>query len=185
MASRHGATVQGTDGNDYSNRETIVKHYHVSAEKKSELKSRIFGHIILWLIMAMKLFPAILDKLDIYIPEIKEIPISEPEIWEWIWGANILTTAVAWNACTKSKAFNMKIFQVLTILTGVIPIILGMNYHFRDAYAFVTGGWRNGLTVDVVPVLWYKFFLDALYVHGTEFFLAHTLVNAWKPKKNN
>ena len=29
MASRGGATVKGTDGTDYSNRETIVQQYHV------------------------------------------------------------------------------------------------------------------------------------------------------------
>ena len=38
MASRIGVTVEGTDGNDYTNRETIVQQYHVSAKTKSRLK---------------------------------------------------------------------------------------------------------------------------------------------------
>ena len=29
MASRSGATIEGTDGNDFNKRETIVAQYHV------------------------------------------------------------------------------------------------------------------------------------------------------------
>ena len=46
-------------------------------------------------------------------------------MWEWIWASSIIPAAIAWLACKKSKAFNMKIFQALNVATGLIPVFLG------------------------------------------------------------
>jgi len=75
--------------------------------------------------MALKLLPEILDKLDIFVLEIEELLIPKPQLWEWIWASSIIPAAIAWLACKKSKALNMKIFQALNIATGLIPVFLG------------------------------------------------------------
>merc|ERR1719278_1947360 len=89
--------------------------------------------------MALKLLPEILDKLDIFVLEIEELLIPKPQLWEWIWASSIIPAAIAWLACKKSKAFNMKISQALNVGTGLIPAMLGMSYHFWDFYEVLTG----------------------------------------------
>jgi len=188
MASRSGATVKGTDGNDYSNRETIVKQYHVSSQNKSRLKWNIFFHSLLSILMALKLLPEVLDKLDIFILEIEELLIPKPQLWEWIWMSSILPAAVAWSACKKSKSFHMKCFQVLNVATGLLPVIIGMSYHFSDFYDVVSGSGDDMISKWMgVPtcVLWYIFLFIALQIQLTELYLANTLIDAWKPKKTN
>merc|ERR1712179_508244 len=78
---------------------------------------------------------------------------------------------IAWLACKKSKAFNMKIFQALNVATGLIPVFLGMSYHFSDLYDYISGTgdemiaeWKN----FPICVLWYAFFFIALQVHAIE-----------------
>merc|ERR1711894_826955 len=56
-----------------------------------------------------------------------------------IWMSSILPAAVAWSACKKSKSFHMKCFQVLNVATGLLPVIIGMSYHFSDFYDVVSG----------------------------------------------
>jgi len=186
MASRGGATVQGTDGTDYSNRETIVQQYHVSSKNKTSLKRCIVFHFLLFVLMALKLLPEILDKLDIFVLEIEELLIPKPKLWEWIWASSIIPAAIAWLACKKSKAFNMKIFQALSVATGLIPVFLGMSYHFSDLYDYISGTgdemiaeWKN----FPICVLWYAFFFIALQVHAIELYVSKTLIDAWQVKK--
>jgi len=161
------------------------------SQNKSRLKWLIGAHLMLFVWMALKLLPEVLDKLDIFILEIEELLIPKPQLWEWIWASSILGAAVAWSACKKSKAFNMQLFQVLNVFTGLLPIFLGMSYHFSEFYEVVSGGDdEEGEMVSEwmgIPtsVLWYAFFFVALQTHVIELYLANTLVNAWKPKKNN
>jgi hypothetical protein len=189
MASRSGAIVEGTDGNDYIYRGTIVQQYHISAKNKSHLKWNIFFHSLLSIIMALKLLlPEVLDKLDIFVFQIEKPLIPKPQHWEWKWMLSILSTIIAWSACKKSNAFNMKIFQVLNVGTGILPILLGMNYHFSEFCEVITGsgdGMPSKWMGVPISVLWYMFFFIGLIIHGMELYLAKTLINAWQPKKTN
>lgn len=164
-----------------------ISNFEIS-QNKSRLKWNIFFHSLLSILMALKLLPEILDKLDIFILEIEELLIPKPQLWEWIWMSSILPTAVAWSACKKSKAFNMKFFQLLNVATGLLPVIIGMSYHFSDFYDVVSSSGDEMISKWMgVPtsVLWYIFLFIALQIQLTELYLANTLINAWKPKKTN
>lgn len=159
-----------------------------NAKNKSRLKWTILFHTLLGVVMAVKLLPEVLDKLDIFVLEIEELLIPKPQLWEWIWVSSLLPMVLAWSACKKSKVFQMQIFQLLNIATAVIPIVVGMSYHFSELSEVITGS-EDGLISKwkgfSVAMLWYVFFLIALQVHGMEIFFAHTLTKAWQPKKTN
>jgi len=158
------------------------------SKNKSRLKWNIFAHALLFVLMAMKLLPEVLDKLDVFILEVEELLIPKPQLWEWIWASSIVPAFVAWSACKKSNAFNMKIFQALNIFTGLLPIFLGMSYHFSDFFEVVAGDGEEMISKWMgIPasVLWYVFFFVALQIHVMELIISNILVNAWTPKKNN
>ena len=48
-----------------------------SSKNKSRLKWNLFFHSLLFVLMAMKLLPEVLDKLDIFILEIEELLIPK------------------------------------------------------------------------------------------------------------
>jgi len=156
------------------------------SKNKTTLKRCIGFHFLLFVIMALKLLPEILDKLDIFVLEVEELLIPKPQLWEWIWASSIIPAAIGWLACKKSKALNMKIFQALNVATGLIPVFLGMSYHFADLYEFVSGSgdemipeWMN----FPICVLWYAFLFIALQVHVVELYVSKTLIDAWQVKK--
>ena len=148
----------------------------------------IFFHSLLYIIMTLKLLPEVLDKLDIVVFKKEKLLIPKPERWEWTWMLSILSMIVAWSACKKSNAFNMKIFQVLNVVTGVLPILLGMSDHFSEFCEVITGsgdGMPSKWMGVPISVLWYMFFFIGFFIHGIELYLAKTLINAWQPKKTN
>jgi len=158
------------------------------SQNKSRLKSSIIIHCLLFVVMVLKLLPEVLDKLDIFILEIEELLIPKPQLWEWIWASSVIPAVFALSACKKSKAFDMKIFQALNIATGVLPVMLGMSYHFWDFYEVLTGSsdddiskWMNVPTA----ILWYAFFFVASQLHIIEIYLSKTLIDAWTRKKTN
>ena len=53
----------------------IIKYF--SSQNKSRLKSSIIIHCLLFVVMALKLLPEVLDKLDIFILEIEELLIPK------------------------------------------------------------------------------------------------------------
>ncbi|CAL4068425.1 unnamed protein product, partial [Meganyctiphanes norvegica] len=75
MASRGGPMVDGTDGNDFTHRETVATHYQISALNKGRLRKCVFAHLLLALVMVVKLVPDFLDRLDIFILEIEELEV--------------------------------------------------------------------------------------------------------------
>ena len=168
MASRSGATVEGTDGNDYLHRETVVQQYHVSAKNKAHLKRLIFFHFLLSIIM-------------VFIPK--------PKPWEWIWMTSLPASTAAWSAaCRKSQILYINIFRILIIVTGLLPLMVGMSYHFSDLSKVITEN-----SDQIIPkwlgipaaVLWYVFFFAAFLMHGFQLYFAKQLVIAWTPKKSN
>merc|ERR1719510_1709430 len=131
--------------------------------------------------MSLKLLPELLDKLDIFVLEIEELLIPKPQLWEWIWMSSIIPAILAWSAIKKSKAFLMKIFQVFNVATAILPTLIGMSYHFSDFCEVITGNGDGMIAIwKGVPIciLWYVFFFVALQLHGIEFYLAKTLIDA-------
>jgi len=185
MASR-GRTVAGTDGNDYLHRETVVQQYHVSAETKSKLKWTTFFHLTLGALMLAKLLPEILDKLDIFVMEVEELFLPKPLIWEWMWIGSVVGTLFSWMASKKSNILQMRIFQITTLVLGVLPILIGMGVHFSDAYAFISEDKKTKILKWMglpVAMLWYGFFLLALQAHSMQLYFSNVLVAAWQPKR--
>jgi len=157
------------------------------SQNKSRLKSSIIIHCLLFVVMVLKLLPEILDKLDIFILEIEELLIKASALGMDM-GVKCYPTVFALSACKKSKAFDMKLFQASNIATGVLPVILGMSYHFWDFYEVLTGNsdediskWMNVPTA----ILWYAFFFVASQLHIIEIYLSKTLIDAWTRKKTN
>jgi len=158
------------------------------AKNKGRLKWCIFFHYLLSVVMALKLLPELLDKLDIFVLEIEELLVPKPMPWEWIWMTSVLPTIAAFSACRRSKISHIKIFQYLIVATGLLPIIAGMSYHFSDISELILGN-GDGIITSwqgiPIAILWYVFFFTAIQIHGLQFYLANTLILAWQPKKSN
>jgi len=56
--------------------------FYYSAVNKSRLKTCIFFHILLFLVMLFKLLPDILDRVDIFVLEVEELQI--PKVMELV-----------------------------------------------------------------------------------------------------
>ena len=191
MASRSGAMVTGTDGNDYSNRETVVKQYHVSAKYKGRLKFVIVLHAILAAIVAFVSLPDVLYKenttLVMYDPW---IVVPRAQLWVLVWISSIIPSLYAWTACKRSNAQALKIFQFLIILLGLLPIIIGNNSKISEidgVNAVLAAEKKELLHWMGYPqkLLWYIFFSIALIVQGLQLYISSVLITAWDRKKSN
>merc|ERR1719423_237941 len=88
--------------------------------------------------MLAKLLPAILDKLDIFVMELEELFIPKPDLWEWVWLGSLLATIPAFMASKKSNVAQMRVFQVLLVAAGFLPLLVGAATPFSGVYAFIT-----------------------------------------------
>jgi len=188
MASK-GRTVDGTDGTDFGNRETIVQQYYVSAQTKSKLKWNNLFHFALGFVLLAKLLPAILDRLDIFIMEIEELFIPKPALWEWVWLGSLLATLPAFMASKKSNVTQIRVFQCLIVLLGFLPLLVGMATHFSEAYAFISNPTDKKAKILKwmglpVSLLWYGFIILAVQCHGMQMYFSGILVTAWQSSKN-
>jgi len=156
------------------------------AETKSKLKWTTFFHLTLGALMLAKLLPEILDKLDIFVMEVEELFLPKPLIWEWMWIGSVVGTLFSWMASKKSNILQMRIFQITTLVLGVLPILIGMGVHFSDAYAFISEDKKTKILKWMglpVAMLWYGFFLLALQAHSMQLYFSNVLVAAWQPKR--
>lgn len=156
------------------------------AHTKSKLKWNNIFHLILGFVMLAKLFPAILDKLDIFIMEIEELFIPKPDLWEWVWLLSLASTVPAFMASKKSNVTQIRVFQVLIISCGILPLLVGMASHFSDAYAFISADKKTKVLMWMglpVSMLWYAFIILALQCHGMQMHFSGILVNAWQSSK--
>ena len=97
-------------------------------------------------------------------------------------------TTAAWSACRKSQILYMNIFRILIIVTGVLPITVGMGYHFSGLSEVITGSGDKMISKWLgIPtaILWYVFLFAAFLMHGFQLYVAKTLVIAWTPKKSD
>ena len=63
---------------------------------------------------------------------------AQPDLWEWVWLGSLLATIPAFMASKKSNVAQMRVFQVLLVAAGFLPLLVGAATHFSGAYAFIT-----------------------------------------------
>nr|ADD38092.1 Protein jagunal [Lepeophtheirus salmonis] len=187
MATRGGGpTASGTDGNDYSHRETIVAQYYISAQTKSRLKWSVLFHYVLGFILFAKLVPDILDRLGIFVLEIEELLIPKAKLWELFWILSIPATLLGLLSSKKSNASMMTKFFYSILVLGLFPVLVGFAANFSELYRYASSKdiekvetW-NGFPVSV---LWYVYLFMALQAHLFELYFAKTLIKVWQPRK--
>ena len=82
--------------------------------------------MVVALVLLVKLSPAILDYLDIFVLSLEELNIPKPLLWEWLWFAgSFLIFLIGANAIKSSKVGKMQVFMVTVLLLGVAPIGYG------------------------------------------------------------
>jgi len=188
MASRDGATVAGTDGSDFNHRESIASQYKVSAQNKAYLSYALNFHLLATLCLLVKLSPAILDRMDIFILPLEELNIPKPLLWEWIWLAScFLIYVIGSNAIKASKVDKMNIFLIVDLLSFFV-LLWGLGLHFPDAYAYmyephnkIYPTWKG----YPVALLWYIFGIFAINIHLFEMYFGRVLKDAWSLKRKS
>ncbi|KAJ8918773.1 hypothetical protein NQ315_015093 [Exocentrus adspersus] len=159
-------TPPGTDGSEHTYRQRVANHYQLSALNKSRLKYCMFFHYLLFLAMFAKLFPDILDKLDIFILEIEELSIPKPLWWEYIWCIGLLSSIFGLDATKKESSCCYEKLYVWTYLTGDEEDV--EEIHVWQGYPY--------------GMLWYAFILLAMQVHSFSLYFAWKLISVWKMK---
>jgi len=183
MASRGGPMVQGTDGNDFTHRETVATHYQISALNKGRLRKCVFAHLLLALVMVVKLVPDILDRLDIFILEIEELEVPAPLKWEYVWLAGSTASFLGLSAIRKNTTILLQMYFGFVNLLSTVPILLAIMIHFGEFYEFVTEDEPGDIQMwqgYPVAALWFGFGLVAMQVHIFTLIFAWKLIDAWK-----
>merc|ERR1711936_633415 len=152
MASRDGATVAGTDGSDFNHRESIASQYKVSAQNKAYLSYALNFHLLTTLCLLVKLSPAILDRMDIFILPLEELNIPKPPLWEWIWLAScFLIYVIGSNAIKASKVDKMNIFLIVDLLSFFCPFMGSWPTFSRCICLYVRTSQQNLPNLEGIP----------------------------------
>ncbi|OXA50305.1 protein jagunal [Folsomia candida] len=186
MASRNGPTVSGTDGNDFLHRQKVATQYQLSSVNKSRLKTCIFVHIVLFLVMLFKLLPDILDRVDIFVMEVEELEIPKPLKWEYWWCVSLPVAFVGLSSIRKNNVQSLQIYLGGITANGLIPVLYALYYYFGDVYKYIDTRSTKGIQTWMgypYAILWYAFLVVALQVHGASIFFSSKLVSAWRLKK--
>lgn len=187
MASKNGPRAVGSDGFDFEHRQKVANQYHVSVVNKSRLKSCIFLHFLLFLLMCLKLSQDVLDRLDVFIMEIEELEIPKPLTWEYIWTSSVLLAFVGLAAVRRNRVGQLKAYVLGTILLALCPAIYAAAYYASDLCTVLTstGDWNRVQRWGgryPLAVLWYIFLAVAFQVHVFSLYFSQRLINAWKAK---
>lgn len=193
MASRDGPMVSGTDGTDFIHRETVASHYQISwplkkkvsevALNKGRLRKCIFSHLLLALLMVVKMVPDFLDRLDIFILEIEELEVPQPEVWEYVWLSGSLASFLGLIAIRRNRVLLLQVYFGLINLFSTVPVLLAAMIFFSEFLQYCTEEEPAGLKLwqgYPVAVLWYSFILIAMQVHIFTLIFAWKLILAWK-----
>lgn len=185
MASRQGPVVTGTDGTDFSHRETVATHYQISALNKGRLRKCIFSHLLLALLMIAKLVPDLLDRLDIFILEIEELEVPQPLKWEYLWLAGTLSCFVGLTAVRKNRVLLLQVYFGFVNLFSTVPVLFALMLFLSDFWEFCTESEPENIQLwqgYPLAALWYAFLIVAMQVHIFTLVFAWKLIFAWKGK---
>lgn len=183
MASRNGPTAMGTDGRDFLHRQRVASQYQVSAQNKYRLKVCLFVHLLLFIFMAVKLVPDILDKLNVFILEVEELEVPKPVKWEYLWTFSMIYSFFAMSACKKNSTFFLQVYLGGIIAMGLAPAVFAVCFYLPDVYRFISTGSSEGQLVwqgYPYSMMNMAFLLVALQVHVFSFFFSVRLLSAWK-----
>jgi len=178
--------VEGTDGTDFGHRQRVASQYQLSAVNKSRLKTCIFLHILLFLVMLVKLLPDILDRFDIFVMEVEELEIPKPLRWEYLWFISVPVVAfLGLSSVRKNNVQTLQMYLGGTIVNGLFPVLYAMYHYFSEAYGYINTRSTRGIkTWHGYPyaLLWYAFLVLALQVHGACIYFSAKLMTAWRTK---
>ncbi|XP_055337694.1 protein jagunal-like [Paramacrobiotus metropolitanus] len=180
MASK-GSRVIGTDGSDFSHRETVPRRYQLSIQYKDKLRrTLVFFHLPLWLLMVVKMADDALDRLDILIPDLAELSVPKPILWEYIWMLSIIPSCFALASLPRNRIGLLNLFIYGNILLGILPVIGGIVYYFWELVEYAQVRHTKNLFLDLpVVVLWNIFFFLALQIHCFSWHFARQLIRSW------
>lgn len=144
-------------------------------------------HYILFFVMLVKLFPDILDRLDIFFLEIEELYVPKPRYWEWIWTASVLTTIWGLKAVRKNNVNSIRVYAVTTFLTALCPVLYALYYYLNDIWEFIDTRSTENIT-DLwqgypVALIWYAFLVTASQVHLFQLLFSWRLNKSWAVRR--
>lgn len=169
----------------YSSRNLYIFSFFFSALYKSRLRSCIFLHVVLFLVMLAKLSEDILDRMDIFVLELQELFIPKPLAWEWLWSSSIIAAFMGLNALSRNRIHALTSYAAATLVLGVFPVLGAAVYFFSDVSEYAEK--KNEANVEKwrgfpVAVYWYGFIMIALQVHLFSIYFAAKLIKIWRLK---
>jgi len=153
MASRAGPRASGTDGSDYSHRETVASHYQTSADLKLSVRKCLLPHLVLAAFFVFKYFAVIFGSK--YFVAL--------EVWEMIWLCSGVCAFIGFSSLSKNDVTRLAIYAIGNFFLGLLPLAYGvtqlvkkMNVDFRDMKDTPTT-WKNSpmkMAIVAVCVTW-------------------------------
>ncbi|XP_065662107.1 protein jagunal homolog 1-A [Hydra vulgaris] len=158
MASRSGPRAEGTDGSDFSNRESIASHYKKSAALKTKVRKSMIPHILMTILLLGKFIVLALG-YKYFLPF---------EKWEMVWVLSGISAFVGLKSLAKNDNKKLSIYIYGNILFGIAPLIFGLYASIKKVqvdmsdFKNVPDSWRDspmkmaiiacGLTWQIVGI---------------------------------
>ena len=102
MASRFGPRAGGTDGSDFSHRETVASHYKDSVLFKNRLLKVIYAHFVLVVVVSCYL-----------------ALVTDRPWWLFSWMATALTCVLGFLAVPKNHSGLLTMFALNSLIVGM------------------------------------------------------------------
>ena len=115
MASRSGPRAEGTDGSDFSNRESIANHYKTSAELKTKVRKSMIPHMLMTFLLVLKFVATALGSKYF-------VPLEK---WEMVWILSGICAFIGFGSLAKNDNKKLIIYISGNMLFGIIPLFLG------------------------------------------------------------
>lgn len=154
--------------------------FFFSIKFKDQLRKAILCHLALYLLILVKMFDDVLDRMDILIPSIAELAVPKPLLWEYIWMLSIIPSFSGLASLSKNRLLLLQIFFYGTIILGILPVLGGMVFLGGEALEYAKSRHTRNLFLGMpVVIMWYMFFVAALQIHGWSLYLAYHLQASW------
>lgn len=179
-----GQRPVGTDGMDYASREIVVPRYTVIAINKPRYRFMNALHMMLALLMLAKLLNDILEKCGVLWPDLAELALPDPNLWEYVWLTSVVFAFIGNAALRRNSSMLFTVAMGGIVAVGILPLFVGIFGHFSDFYHFVQTRsskimFRNKYYDLPVSVLNYLVIFVALQVHFATLYFGKRLLNAW------
>lgn len=155
--------VQGTDGSDFKHRESIAEHYQISALNKGRLRTCVFSHLVLAVVLVVKIVIDVLRVKYNYDPK-----VSAPLTVKWgyrLWLIGCIAIFIGFNAIRKNKVLLLQVYFGLVALLSIVPTLLPID-QIMKGYPM---GW-----------FYYCFSMISMQVHIFSLIFSWKLIVVWK-----